>query len=243
MTRRLLPGLLCLALAGSGLRADRLSVRWTPVAAPSIAGYRVEVRTLAGTLLSTTELSESESSFTTTDVPGGCEAVCVEVRSVSDDGETSPPATLCGLPDPEILDVREDGSELRIEGDNFAPDAIVVADGQELYSQRESCATLVVPAEDYAEIEVLNPADGIDATFDLTQGGSSVAILACRPNADGTLTVTSFSHTPGMGQHIEADEPGLGTDCAAALALLTSRTNSDPRTLPLGTDILYWFGR
>jgi hypothetical protein len=165
--------------------------------------------------------------------------------SVDLGGETGAPTPeLCGLPDPEIFDVALTADGWKITGDNFAPNVQVFLDGgaSPVPVTQVDCGSLLVPSAPEESLRAFNPDDGASVLWPLPVAGyfddpppGRMVVFECA----GGSTVTAVSHTPGLGLAIEADAPGLGTSCAAAIAqvlALTGASSTKLKQLPLGAD-------
>ncbi len=71
-------------------------------------------------------------------------------------------------------------------------------------------------------------------------GLQSTVLIECRMgDGETAATVTAISQTPGLDLAVEADEPGLGTDCAVAVSralALPGMSAYRMKRLPLGDD-------
>ena len=239
---------LVLAAAAVGLRADRIGVAWTPVDHPHVDGYRVEVRLPQQSPTLSVDLPVTDSSYDATGLRGDCSTSCVAVRSLNASGHAGSPIELCGVPDPEIFDLQRTNAGWRILGDNFAEDVEVYLDGAEspVSANRQSCGAVRINATPSSSVVVRNPADDVRARWVLPSDSYldddpvPVVVMQCRvAGSSSSPTVTALSHTPGIGLGVEADAPGVGTDCAAAVAQVLERTgmsSGDVVTIPIADD-------
>jgi hypothetical protein len=249
------PGLLLLAAAAQIARADRMSLVWDPMAHPLLSGYRVHVRELAGSFTQDLDVPENVTAATVNGLNGGCRTYCASVRALGDGGLVGPAsAEVCGYPDPEVLDVAFTGEDWRVLGDNLAADvqAFLDGSGQPVGSARTECGTLFLDEAPILSLRVHNVSDGAGVVWQLPYAGylepsnaRGVVVLECDLDADlPAPTVSRLSHTPGLALGVEADLPGVGTDCAEAVGAVLELPGMGPikmTVLPRGTGFVYLF--
>jgi hypothetical protein len=227
--------------------ADVISVAWSPVVHPDLAGYRVRIAAEEGSFSTQWDLPGERTDHTAGVLAGDCRRYCVSVFALDDAGGTSAPTVLCGLPDPEVANVAATDDGWTIFGDNFAEDVQVWVDGgpTPVSATRVGCGELRIPLAPLASLVVRNPSDGVGAAWSvpatgylLDQHPGAVIVECGLVEGASAPTLTRLSQTPGLALGIEADLPGLGTDCAGALAAIVQATGASPagvKTLSLGS--------
>lgn len=239
---------LLLAVSTGYAVPDEIHMAWDPVDYPELAGYRLTVLDTSDGSSRTIDVAGTETAATVSALAGDCRTHCISVRTVATSGETSPESpAVCGIPDPEIFEVIWTDPGWRVIGDNFPEDVQVYLDGADtpVAAERDDCATLRLSQEPTESIRVHNPTDGVNELWNVPfpeyfeeWESNPIVLLECRAAGDANVsTVTAISRTPGLDLAVEADYPGVGTDCAEATSAIVELLNlhrKEVRTIPLG---------
>jgi hypothetical protein len=243
--------LIALWAVGFPAAAAEITIDWDAVAYPPLGGYRVRiVQPDTGLLHQIVDVGPGETSLRATGLDGACIDYCLDVRAMDGAGTEGPEAApVCGIPDPEILDVVHAGNGWRIVGDNFAADVEVFLDGgtTPVPATRIDCGTLEISQMPGQSVVVRNPSDGVGELWAVPFAGylappdaPRVVLLECRDVSGlDVTTVTALSQSTGLNLPIVADSTGGGDDCAGALAEAMTALGARRihlKTLPLGED-------